>query len=701
VPPESENSLQSLTAARVVVVAGKGGVGKTTVTAVIARAASRSGRRVLVVELDGKPTLATLVPEIDVMALSAPDALDDYLREHGFGRVATRLSKTGVIDVVGTAAPGIDDIVVLGKIKQLERAGEYDLIVVDGPAAGHAITFLTAASGLADSVTGGPIRTQADEVLEMLHDPARCQVVLVALPEATPVNEVIETAYALEDEVGVQLGPIVLNAVDELDALPTPAEIDDALADLDGDTASWLRAAAAFRRSRLDMQDEERRRLATEVPLNVLTLPDRQRAGLDASDVERLADRWAPNGSLDATATPQVSAEPAPASSGGFGEPHSIDAMIAQASVIVCCGSGGVGKTTTAAAIGLQAAADGRRVVVVTIDPARRLADALGLVDGLAAAPQRIELGDNGDAIGVAGEVNGEMWAMMLDAEATFDDLVRREAGDDAQVDRILSNRFYRNIAGALSGTQEYMASEMLHQLHVDERFDLVVVDTPPSRNALDFLEAPGVLARFLDHRVFKLMMLPTKGGLRIIGTASQPILRAIGRVVGSDVLADSVAFFQAFAGMEAGFRERAAAVMALIRADSTAFVIVTSPHHDTIDEAVWFADQLAAQGVGHEGAGAEIVIVNRVHPTFGPGSADDACVAADRAAADGDVVLAALWNNAAELRAARERELVVVGPLEELVSAARLAFVPLLERDVHDLDGLRSIARHLGDGDR
>ncbi|MET0662780.1 MAG: ArsA-related P-loop ATPase, partial [Ilumatobacteraceae bacterium] len=141
-PPESENSLQSLTAARVVVVAGKGGVGKTTVTAVIARAASRSSRRVLVVELDGKPTLAALLPGIEVLAMSAPDALDDYLREHGFGRVATRLSKTGVIDVVGTAAPGIDDIVVLGKIKQLERTGAYDLIVVDGPAAGHAITFL-------------------------------------------------------------------------------------------------------------------------------------------------------------------------------------------------------------------------------------------------------------------------------------------------------------------------------------------------------------------------------------------------------------------------------------------------------------------------------------------------------------------------------------------------------------------------------
>ena len=690
-PPESENSLQSLTAARVVVVAGKGGVGKTTVTAVIARAASRSGRRVLVVELDGKPTLAELVPGIDVLAMSAPDALDEYLRDHGFGRVATRLSKTGVIDVVGTAAPGIDDIVVLGKIKQLERAGAYDLIVVDGPAAGHAITFLTAASGLADSVSGGPIRTQADEVLEMLHDPARCQVILVALPEATPVNEVIETAYALEDQVGVQLGPIVLNAVDELDALPSDEETDEALDELDDETASWLRDAAAFRRSRLDMQDDERRRLGAEVPLTVLTLPDRQRAGLDACDVERLADRWAP-ADLSEAAGPL----PGPAdttSAVAAEQPHSIDTMIEQASVIVCCGSGGVGKTTTAAAIGLEAAAVGRRVVVVTIDPAKRLADALGLVDGLGAAPQQIALDDGGrdDAAG------GEMWAMMLDAEATFDDLVRREAGDDAQVDRILSNRFYRNIAGALSGTQEYMASEMLHQLHVDERFDLVVVDTPPSRNALDFLEAPGVLARFLDHRVFKLMMLPTKGGLRIIGTATQPILRAIGKVVGSDVLADSVAFFQAFAGMEAGFRERAAAVMALIRADATSFVIVTSPHHDTIAEAVWFAGQLAEQGVGHQAAGAEIVIVNRVHPAFGRGSADDARAAAETAATDGAAVLAALWTNVAELRAARERELVVVEPLAELLSGARLAFVPLLDRDVHDLDGLRSIAGHLG----
>ena len=224
-PPESEYPLQSLTASRVVVVAGKGGVGKTTVTAVIARAASSAGQRVLVVELDGKPTLAELVPDLEVMSISAPDALDEYLRDNGFARIAKRLNRTGVIDMVGTAAPGIDDIVVLGKIKQLERSGDYDLIVVDGPAAGHAVTFLTSAAGLADSVRSGPVRAQADAVLELLHDPQRCQVVLVTLAETTPVNEVIETAFALEDQVGVQFGPVVVNGVDVGVEIPDEAAV--------------------------------------------------------------------------------------------------------------------------------------------------------------------------------------------------------------------------------------------------------------------------------------------------------------------------------------------------------------------------------------------------------------------------------------------------------------------------------------------
>ena len=269
-------------------VAGKGGVGKTTVTAVIARAASNAGQRVLVVELDGKPTLAELVPGIEVMAISAPDALDEYLRDHGLGRIAKRLNRTGVIDVVGTAAPGIDDIVVLGRIKQIERSDDYDLIVVDGPAAGHAITFLMSASGLLDAVRSGPVRTQAEDVLEMLRDGQRCQVVLVTLPETTPVNEAIETAFALEDEVGVQLGPIVVNGVDRGVLIP---ESDDAAATkgLDPESVTVLLRAATFRRSRREMEAREISRLDAEVPIPKVELPARPTAGLTAADVEELA----------------------------------------------------------------------------------------------------------------------------------------------------------------------------------------------------------------------------------------------------------------------------------------------------------------------------------------------------------------------------------------------------------------------------
>ena len=289
-PPESEIPLQPLTAARVVVVAGKGGVGKTTVTAVIARAASDAGQRVLVVELDGKPALAELLPDLEVLAISAPDALDEYLRDHGFARIAKRLNRTGVIDVVGTAAPGIDDIVVLGKIKQLERSGEYDLIVVDGPAAGHAITFLTSAAGLADAVASGPVRAQADDVLELLHDPDRCQVVLVALPETTPVNEVVETAFALEDDVGVQLGPVVVNGVDVGDPLPDDDAVRAAVADLDPVAAQGLIEAAAFRRARRAMEAAEIARLESELPIPKVTLPARLVAGLTSIDIQQLAD---------------------------------------------------------------------------------------------------------------------------------------------------------------------------------------------------------------------------------------------------------------------------------------------------------------------------------------------------------------------------------------------------------------------------
>jgi len=212
----------------VLLVAGKGGVGKTTMSAALAGMAARAGCSVLIVELEGKSGITgafgmaadlgyeetQLAPRVRARRLTPDDALIEYLEDHGLGRVSKRLARSGVLDVVATAIPGIRDVLVLGKVKQLERERAADLIVVDGPATGHAVTFLTSAAGLVNAARGGPLRTQAQDVVDLLSDPARCRVILVTLPEELPVSETIESAYTLEDKAGVQLGPVIVNAAD-------------------------------------------------------------------------------------------------------------------------------------------------------------------------------------------------------------------------------------------------------------------------------------------------------------------------------------------------------------------------------------------------------------------------------------------------------------------------------------------------------
>ena len=299
--------MQFFGAARLVIVAGKGGVGKTTVTAVIAHAAAAAGLRVLAVDLEGKPVLHDLLEDhaaqsarehpIEVATITAPEALADYLDAHGLKRVSKRLASSGIIDVVATAAPGIDDIVVLGKLKQLERnEADHDLVVVDGPAAGHAITFLLAARGLMDTVRSGPIRTQAGDVLEMFADPTRCQVILVGLPETTPINELVETAYAVEEQVGLQLGPVVVNGVDPgppVD-IPDTEDIPDTPDTAAGGTAAdvdhrCLVEAARFRNHRIAAQHDELDRLSTELALGRILLPQLPVAGISVADLDVLA----------------------------------------------------------------------------------------------------------------------------------------------------------------------------------------------------------------------------------------------------------------------------------------------------------------------------------------------------------------------------------------------------------------------------
>ncbi|MGA0893179.1 MAG: ArsA family ATPase [Ilumatobacteraceae bacterium] len=355
----------------------------------------------------------------------------------------------------------------------------------------------------------------------------------------------------------------------------------------------------------------------------------------------------------------------------------SLDALLGDARVVVCCGSGGVGKTTTAAALGLEAARRGRRAVVITIDPAKRLADALGVPGGLGNEPIRLTVDTHA---GDTDAASGELWAMMLDTASTFDGLVRGQAASPDQAERILANGFYRNIASSLSGTQEYMAAERLHALHHDDRFDVVIVDTPPSRNALDFLDAPSTLSRFLEHPVFKLMMLPARRGLKVLNIASQPLLRSIGKVVGGDVLADAIAFFQAFAGMETGFRQRADDVQALLRSPSTRFVLIASPRDDTIDEARYFAARLSASALP-----VTAVIVNRCTPLFGAPSTERPA----------DSLTGALHDNLAELHGTARREREQAAELLADVAThatAGTVFVPTLPGDVHDLGGLEAV---------
>jgi anion-transporting ArsA/GET3 family ATPase len=356
--------------------------------------------------------------------------------------------------------------------------------------------------------------------------------------------------------------------------------------------------------------------------------------------------------------------------------------VVADRQIVVCCGSGGVGKTTTAAALALEAARQGRRACVVTIDPAKRLADALGL-EALTNTPGKIE-----------GDWPGELWALMLDTKSTFDDLVTRYSDDPGQARRILDNRLYRNISGALSGTQEYMAMEKLYELHSEGRFDVVVVDTPPTRNALDFLDAPRRLTRFLDNRVFRLLMTPTRAYLRAVSVATQAFLRTISKVVGGEVVADAVAFFQAFEGMEEGFRQRAQAVLKLLSEPVTAFVLVASPRRDAVDEALYFASKL-----GQSGIEVEALVVNRLHPRFGDGSASEArerAASLGAAAAGAAAAAAGLYQNLAEFREVAEREERHFAALASKVAPAPVARVPFLAADVHDVEGLAQVGAYL-----
>jgi anion-transporting ArsA/GET3 family ATPase len=368
----------------------------------------------------------------------------------------------------------------------------------------------------------------------------------------------------------------------------------------------------------------------------------------------------------------------------------SVGEILAGKDVCICAGSGGVGKTTTSAAIATGMAARGLRVCVLTIDPAKRLADSLGLKE-LGNEAMRVDPGLF-EAHGL--EIEGELWAMMLDAKATFDELVARQAPDEESRDRVLGNRIYQQISKALAGSQEYMAMEKLFELHTEGRFDLLVLDTPPTRNALDFLDAPRRLTQFIEGRSLRVFMRPTGLAARVAGRGATVALGVLKRIVGFDLIADLAEFFNAFSGMVEGFQARAKRVSKLLADRRTCFLVVCGPQGEPVDEAVYFHRKLVEAKLPFGG-----VIVNKVHYPAERlrRQADGSDLPSALAARLGDEDLAGrVVENFADYQALAERDAANIERLARELRSQGVIRVPYLDEDVHDIAGLAEINRYL-----
>jgi anion-transporting ArsA/GET3 family ATPase len=379
--------------------------------------------------------------------------------------------------------------------------------------------------------------------------------------------------------------------------------------------------------------------------------------------------------------------------------PLEVDALLDDRAtgIIVCCGSGGVGKTTTSAALGLRAAERGRRVVVLTIDPARRLAQSMG-VEALDNTPRPVQglRWPKGTRRRSGGP---QMDAMMLDMKRTFDEVVESQASPE-KARQILENPFYVALSSSFAGTQEYMAMEKLGQIHRDaqrdDTYDLIVVDTPPSRSALDFLDAPERLSSFLDGRFIRLLLMPARGPARMMSLGLGLVTSALTRLLGAHVLQDLQTFVAAFDTLFGGFRQRAQRTFELLQADGTAFLVVAAPEPDALREAAYFVERLREDDMPLAG-----LVVNRATeaPAEGPGADESlAAVARLEKAEPGSVTAGLLRLHADRIRIA-ERE----ARLQKRFTAAHpdvpTVVVPALPTDVHDLDGLRQVGTLLAGG--
>ncbi|WP_372788868.1 ArsA family ATPase [Paraconexibacter sp.] len=355
--------------------------------------------------------------------------------------------------------------------------------------------------------------------------------------------------------------------------------------------------------------------------------------------------------------------------------------------ICIVAGSGGVGKTTTSAALAMGLAAQGRKVAVVTIDPAKRLATALGL-EQLGNEPHLVDPAVFAEA-GL--EMRGELWAMMLDAKRTFDELIERLAPDEETRREILDNRIYQELSGAVAGTQEFTAIAKLYELDRDGRYDVVILDTPPSRNALDFLDAPDRLTGFFEGRALKMFLAPTGLAAKVVGRSTGVVFGVLKRVTGVDLLQDLSVFFRALGGIIDGFRERASGVKALLGDPGTTFLIVTSPQREPVEEAIFFHGKLRDARMPF---GA--LIVNRVTPCAQDDEVDVDALTDELSDDLGGALAGKVARTYAEAQALAHRDQRAIIRLEQALGVSDPILIPQLEGDVHDIGGLLGVHRHL-----
>ena len=562
---------------------GKGGVGKTTVAVALGLRAAAEGKRVIVCEVAAQENASRFFDhdEVGFHEVEMEENLwsisidpDESMREYVLLQLKVRamrdlLFRSRIFTYLAAATPGLKELVTIGKIweltqpdRKVKSGRKYDLVIVDAPATGHGIGFLQTPRTFAAIARVGPIHSQAQQLNALITDQDHTGTAIVALPEEMPVNESAALEHDLRNEVGVAVDRIYLNGLYPERFSKEEAERLGALAERsDGSERAAARAALSEHgRARSQRAQLARLRRRVETPGQDPPLPLRAR----------------PRRRGGARAVAEAQLMPA------------VDQLLEGKDICICAGSGGVGKTTTSASIAVGMAARGLKVCVLTIDPAKRLADSLGMK----------ELGNEAERVDPAlfesqgVEMKGELWAMMLDAKATFDELVARQAPDEESRDRVLENRIYQQISNALAGSQEYMAMEKLFELHSDGRFDLLVLDTPPTRNALDFLDAPRRLTQFIEGRSLRVFMRPTGLAARVAGRGASAALSVLKRIVGFDLIADLAEFFNAFSGMVDGFQARARRVNGLLADSRTSFLVVCGPQGEPVDEAVYFHQQ-------------------------------------------------------------------------------------------------------------